>query len=175
MVLARCIMSSFELVKSMAGVSSTVIEAVATAVFKGGPSLVIEIYSAPGNNLQRFKSADELCSYAESLRHVRGGTLFVGVQYPEMGGDVSIREYELTKGADSGKLRSQAGGWGLINVLLPVSQDASSAASIYVISERSALGRERDGVRFSRPVRDWNWKSIELHARRLKRVLKEVI
>ncbi|MBN5052017.1 hypothetical protein [Stenotrophomonas sp. LMG 10879] len=173
-MLGRYRISSFELVKAMAGVSTTVIEAVATAVFKRGPSLVTEIYSAPGDNLQRFESADELCSYAESLRHVRGGTLFVGVQYPEMGGVVSTREYELTKGPDSGKPRSHAGGWGLIHVLLPVSRDASSTARIYVISERSALGRERGGVRFS-PVRDWNWKAIESHARRLKRVLKEAV
>ncbi|NYB78076.1 MAG: hypothetical protein HZS22_09865 [Stenotrophomonas maltophilia] len=120
----------------MGAVSLTVVEIVARAIFKRAPSLVTEIYSTPGETLQRLGSAEDLCSYAELLRQVKGGAVFVGVRYPDMDGDVAIREFELTMGPDRGKMRSSVAGWGLIHVFLPVNQDASSLASIYRMSER---------------------------------------
>ncbi|MBH1588040.1 hypothetical protein ACSYHF_12775 [Stenotrophomonas maltophilia group sp. P373] len=158
----------------MGAVSLTVVEIVARAIFKRAPSLVTEIYSTPGETLQRFGSAEDLCSYAELLRQVKGGAVFVGVRYPDMDGDVTIREFELTKGPDRGKMRSSVAGWGLIHVFLPVNQDASCLASIYRMSERGAFARERGGIDLP-PVRDWNWKAVESHSRRLKRVLKDAI
>jgi hypothetical protein len=158
----------------MGAVSLTVVEIVARAIFKRAPSLVTEIYSTPGETLQRFGSAEDLCSYAELLRQVKGGAVFVGVRYPDMDGDVTIREFELTKGPDRGKMRSSVARWGLIHVFLPVNQDASCLASIYRMSERGAFARERGGIDLP-PVRDWNWKAVESHSRRLKRVLKDAI
>lgn len=87
----------------MGAVSLTVVEIVARAIFKRAPSLVTEIYSTPGETLQRFGSAEHLCSYAELLRQVKGGAVFVGVRYPDMDGDVTIREFELTKGQIAGR------------------------------------------------------------------------
>lgn len=66
----------------MGAVSLTVVEIVARAIFKRAPSLVTEIYSTPGETLQRFGSAEHLCSYAELLRQVKGGAVFVGGDIP---------------------------------------------------------------------------------------------
>ncbi|HEL4245101.1 hypothetical protein I5U23_09215 [Stenotrophomonas maltophilia] len=160
--------------KAMAGVSLAVVDAVARAVFERSPSLVTEFYSAPGEDFQRFSSAEELYSYAKLLREAKGGAVFVAVQYPDMCGEVSVRKFELVKGPDRGKHLFTIGGWGLINVHLPLSPDASMSARICVLSERAALGRERSGVGLP-AVDGWNWRAVESHSRRLKRVLNSAI
>lgn len=158
----------------MAGVSLAVVEAVARAIFEQSPSLVTEFYSAPGECLQRFSSAEELYGYAKLLREAKGGPVFVAVQYPDMSGEVSVRKFELIKGPGRGKHRFTIGGWGLINVHLPLYPDASTPARICVLSERAALGRERAGGGLP-AVAGWNWRAVESHSRRLNRVLNSAI
>ena len=42
--------------------SDAAIEAIAKSIFSDGPSIVIEAYSAFGQDLRTFQSAEELCA-----------------------------------------------------------------------------------------------------------------
>lgn len=155
----------------MAGVSVSTVETMAHAIFKVAPSLVVELYSMPGFAPRRFGGVIELSEYAMALREVRGGAVFIGVQYPDMGGGIRTRRIELKGQCGNGGFRFVAEGWGMISVYLPVADSASLTAHVSANSERRALSWESTDLELS-PVGSWNWKAVESHVRRLKRALK---
>lgn len=156
------------------GVSISVVEAIAQAIFKVAPSLVVEAYSTPGAEPLRFQGESELIDYAEALREFRGGTVFIKVHYPDMSGGIQTRRIELNPQYSDGGFRFITEGWGLISVYLPVAESARLTAHVSANSERRALSWEATVPELA-PVSCWNWKSVESHERRLKRALKKAI
>lgn len=152
-------------------ISDAAVKAVAEAIFKERPAVVIEAYSAPEQELRTFQSSEELCSYALARRDSAEGCVHLAVHYPDMGGRLARTNVSLDPLKCNGhSYRYSADGWGLIWVYLQL-RPTSLHSFISANSEKRALAWAA-----TRPALDppstWQWPAIARHVRRLRRVLK---
>ena len=155
----------------MVPVSDAAVKAIADAIFDGSPSTVAEAYSGFDQELVSFKTASELCAYAEAKRASSGGAVFLAVCYPDMGGQLECTPIALDpQKCDGHSYRSRSGGWGLIWVSLQLhSSDVASFVSAN--SEKRAQACAHTSPELDAPS-TWDWPAVGRHLRRLRRVFK---
>ena len=151
--------------------SDAAIDAIAKAIFSEGPSVVVEAYSAFGQDLRAFQSAEELCAYAVARRSSTDGSVQVAVHYPDMAGDVTQSYVPLDPLKCGGhNYRYRVDGWGLVWVYLQL-RPPGLTSFISANSEKRAVAWAAEFPELE-PPSIWDWSAVARHLRRLRRALK---
>ena len=151
--------------------SDAAIEAIAKAIFSEGPSIVIEAYSAFGQDLRAFQSAEELCAYALARRNSTDGSVHVAVHYPDMAGKLTQSYISLDPLKCGGHThRYRVDGWGLVWVYLQL-RPQGLTSFISANSEKRAAAWAATYPELE-PPSIWDWSAVARHLRRLRRALK---
>lgn len=155
----------------MVPVSDAAVKTIADAIFNGCPSTVAEAYSGFDQELVSFRTASELCAYADAQRASSGGAVFIAVCYPDMEGRLECTPVALDRQkCDGHSYRSRSDGWGLIWVYLQLhSSDVASFVSAN--SEKRAQAWAHIAPALDAPS-TWDWPAVGRHLRRLRRPFK---
>lgn len=154
-----------------ASLTDHAVAALVAAIFDGESPAVVEAYSAFGEGLRWFQSAEELSGYLREQRESAAQSAHFAICYPDMGGAVQCSRLQLDPETCQGhSFRYGASGWGLIWVYLtwrpnPVGSFVSAN------SEKRALAWAVSHPELGDPAH-WNWPVVNRHLRRLKRVFK---
>ncbi len=161
--------------QSTARISASSIEALVQAVFDHGPVTVVEAYSAFDSPLQYFAKPDDLLGYVETNAVAPNTTVHVAIHYPNMGGRLTTRRIELNQSkVPHAAYRYAIEGWGLIWIYLDLSDSPKLAPFVSANSESRALKWQQTYPDLDPPTH-WCWPAVETHARRLRRVLRNVL
>lgn len=148
------------------------IEALAAAVFAPPGALVLEAYSEFDKEARQLHSPEQLAEFILLACKGKDRLAHFFVVYPDMMGQPMRETIHLdqTK-VQKGRVRYTWSGWGLISVVLTVHPNSSSKPSVTSNSEVRA--RAWAPVHSEWPSPDvWDWKAVERHTRRLRRILK---
>lgn len=158
--------------QSEAKISAANLGEVIDAVFAQGEPLIYESSSEPEDELRQFDTP--LALEAEIESHATNERRFVAysIYYPETKGLIEERRIELIPEKNAGKrFRYLAEGWGLVHLQLTF-EDEDITCRVAVNSEKRAL-MWRDTYPDHEDPRQWDWKLVEKHARRIIRALKK--
>jgi hypothetical protein len=134
---------------------------------------VAEAYSEPGKEPRQFDSAADLAEYIRVEIGKPRGFVDLIVVYPDMGGRPVRRTIHLDPNHCPGhELRYTWDGLGMISVQLYGAARYGESRICSNSQERARAWTSTDPD--SSPPEVWNWKAVESHTRRLKRVLNKV-
>ena len=150
--------------------TDSAIAGLAAAVFDKPAPWVAEAYSDYDAEPLRFRSGDEMASYAQRKLAVPRGLAFLFVVYPDMRGRAVRETIRLKPGSAPGhELRYTWQGWGLISIQLSRSDQMRSRVASNSLAR--ALKWESTYPNLDLPS-TWDWKAVASHTRRLERALK---
>ena len=154
--------------------NSEAIETLSAAIFAKPGAWVAEAYSEFDQLPKEFLSAEQVADYIAYQLNTQNDAAHLFVAYPDMGGRPERKTIELKPGSIPNHTRRYTwNGWGLIQVLLSLDSPAGAASRVAANSKKRALHWEPTDEDIA-PVSTWNWKAVESHTRRLKRILSKV-
>ena len=146
---------------------------VVEAVFAVGDPAVFEAYSAFDSDIESFATATDLVAYINRPRSNNKGTLGFAVHYPDTRGFVEKRKINLIKEKCEGhSYRYSMGGWGVIHLQINLQKAPNVTCRLAVNTEKRANTWFATYPEVKSPDL-WDWKAVEMHARRLIRELKK--
>jgi len=151
------------------------IEALAAAVFASPGALVLEAYSDFDKEPRQLHSPEQLAEFILLAFIGKDRVAHFFVVYPDMLGQPMRETIHLDQArVPEGSVRYTWSGWGLISIVVHAYPNASSKPSVTSNSEVRA--RAWAPVHSEWPSPDaWDWKAVERHTRRLRRVLKKAV